>query len=73
MFPYTAAGPIIRYADIQEQLERRSVNISRFGAGTELFIKGLAKKVLLADNLSALYAGICSNTQMSVLTAWIGI
>ena len=44
MFPYTAAGPIIRYADIQEQLERRSVNISRFGAGTELFIKGLAKK-----------------------------
>ena len=73
MFPYTAAGPIIRYADIQEQLERRSVNISRFGAGAELFIKGLAKKVLLADNLSALYAGICSNTQMSVLTAWIGI
>lgn len=73
MFPYTSAGPIVRYADIEEQLNRRSVNITRFGIGAEFFIKGLAKKVLLADNLSALYSGICGNPSMSVLTAWIGI
>lgn len=73
MFPYTSAGPIVRYADIQEQLNRRSINITRFGMGAELFIKGLAKKVILADNLSALYAGICGTSRMSVLTAWIGI
>ena len=59
MFPYTSAGPIVRYADIEEQLNRRSVNITRFGIGAEFFIKGLAKKVLLADNLSALYSEIC--------------
>ena len=73
MFPSTSAGPIVRYADIEEQLNRRSVNITRFGIGAEFFIKGLAKKVLLADNLSALYSGICGNPSMSVLTAWIGI
>ena len=73
MFPYTSAGPIVRYADIPEQLNRRSINITRFGMGSELFIKGLAKKVILADNLSALYAGICGTSRMSVLTAWIGI
>lgn len=73
MFPYTSAGPIVRYTDIQEQLNRRSINITRFGMGAELFIKGLAKKVILADNLSALYAGICGTSRMSVLTAWIGI
>ena len=73
MCPYTSAGPIVRYTDIQEQLNRRSINITRFGMGAELFIKGLAKKVILADNLSALYAGICGTSRMSVLTAWIGI
>lgn len=73
MFPYTSAGPIVRYTDIQEQLNKRSINITRFGMGAELFIKGLAKKVILADNLSALYAGICGTSRMSVLTAWIGI
>ena len=73
MFPYTSAGPIVRYADIEEQLDKRTINISKFGIGAELFVKGLAKKVILADNLSALYAGICSHSQMSVFTAWIGI
>ena len=48
MFPYTSAGPIVRYTDIQKQLNRRSINITRFGMGAELFIKGLAKKVILA-------------------------
>lgn len=37
MFPYTSAGPIVRYADIEEQLNRRSVNITRFGIGAEFF------------------------------------
>lgn len=52
MFPYTSAGPIVRYTDIETQLKQRTINISKFGTGAELFVKGLAKKVLLADNLS---------------------
>lgn len=58
MFPYTSAGPIVRYTDIETQLKQRTINISKFGIGAELFVKGLAKKVLLADNLSVLYSSI---------------
>ena len=73
MFPYTSAGPIVRYTDIETQLKQRTINISRFGIGAELFVKGLAKKVLLADNLSVLYSSICGHPQMSVFTSWLGI
>lgn len=73
MFPHMAAGPIVRYADIEEQLTRRSINLTKFGIGAELFIKGLAKKILLADNLSVLFAGISDLQEMSVVTAWLGI
>jgi alginate O-acetyltransferase complex protein AlgI len=51
MFPQLIAGPIIRYHDIAKQLHQRVVTISGFAAGTERFIFGLAKKVLLADPL----------------------
>ena len=73
MFPYTSAGPIVRYTDIETQLKQRTINISKFGIGAELFVKGLAKKVLLADNLSVLYSSICGHPQMSVFTSWLGI
>lgn len=64
MFPYTSAGPIVRYTDIETQLKQRTINISKFGIGAELFVKGLAKKVLLADNLSVLYSSICGHPQI---------
>lgn len=73
MFPHMTAGPIVRYADIEEQLTKRPISIAKFGIGAELFIKGLAKKVLLADNLAALFAGIATAGDMSVLTAWVGV
>ena len=74
MFPHMAAGPIVRYADIENQLTKRSINILRLGQGADLFIKGLTKKILLADNLSVIYAGISAGSgEMSLLTAWIGI
>ena len=73
MFPYTSAGPIVRYTDIETQLKQRTINISKFGTGAERFVKGLAKKVLLADNLSVLYSSICGHPQMSVFTSWLGI
>lgn len=74
MFPHMAAGPIVRYTDIEEQLAHRSINISRLGIGAEYFIKGLAKKVILADNLSAVYAGVAqASGEMSFLGTWIGI
>ena len=74
MFPHMAAGPIVRYADIEKQLVRRPVSLAKFGIGAEYFIKGLAKKVLLADNLAAVYGEINAlGSSASMLTAWLGI
>ena len=73
MFPHMAAGPIVRYADIEKQLARRPVSIAKFGVGAEYLIKGLAKKVILADNLAVIFSAISSSGHNAVLTAWIGI
>jgi alginate O-acetyltransferase complex protein AlgI len=52
MFPQLIAGPIVKYGDIENQIDKRYVNPERFAAGVIRFVCGLAKKVLIAD-----YAG----------------
>lgn len=74
MFPQLIAGPIVRYLDIEEQLKNRVLSMRRFGQGTEYFIIGLAKKVILANSMGQIHTQITA-LQMgsfSVLTAWIG-
>lgn len=75
MFPQLIAGPIVRYVDIQEQLESRVISWHKAGVGAEYFIKGLAKKVLLANTAGAVYTSIqgLSGEYQTVLTSWIGI
>ena len=48
-FPQLIAGPIVQYADIEQQLDARTTSVEDFSAGIERFIAGLAKKVLLAN------------------------
>lgn len=74
LFPQLIAGPIVRYHDISKQLHARNVSWLNFNYGVERFIKGLAKKVLLANPLG-LMADIAFNTpetELSALGAWIG-
>ena len=48
-FPQLIAGPIVQYGDIADQLEERTITVPDFAEGMQRFIKGLAKKVLLAN------------------------
>lgn len=75
MFPQLVAGPIVKYGDVAEQLASRRVTLERFGEGAIAFIRGLAKKVLLANNVGALWTGVKSAPpeELSVLSAWLGI
>lgn len=75
MFPQLIAGPIVRYSDIEPALEQRSVGMVKFGAGAADFILGLAKKVLLANNLGKVFSTVqlLAPGEASVLTAWVGI
>ena len=48
-FPQLIAGPIVRYKDINEELENREESFDNFGQGVRRFIIGLSKKVLIAN------------------------
>jgi len=74
-FPQLIAGPIVRYHDIAEEIKERSIDLSLFVEGVIRFIRGLAKKVLIA-NSAALIADQAFNlsaNEISITTAWLGI
>ena len=75
MFPQLIAGPIVRYSDIESQLEQRNVSAAKFGEGAQRFIQGLGKKVLLANSMGALWdiTQAMDMTGISVFSAWLGI
>lgn len=74
MFPQLIAGPIVRYEDIEKQLSNRSISDKDFTEGVFIFIKGFAKKVILANCIGALHTEIIGLeiSNISALTAWIG-
>lgn len=75
MFPQLIAGPIVRYVDVAEQLDHRTLSRQSFYDGTRRFIVGLCKKVLLANNAGQVFETISQLpvSERSVLTAWLGI
>ncbi len=74
MFPQLIAGPIVKYADIEASLNNRKWRSEDFAHGVLIFIKGLGKKVILANTIGAIFESIRSggNSELSVVTAWIG-
>lgn len=60
-FPQLIAGPIVRYQTVEEEIRHRKESIDEIAAGMKRFIIGLAKKVLIANNVGAIaeaiYAG----------------
>lgn len=74
MFPQLIAGPIVQYADVDRQLHVRKESWGKFGEGSMFFIRGLAKKVLLANTIGMVYTEVAALApgKVSVLSAWIG-
>ena len=73
MFPQLIAGPIVRYADVQDQLAERSVTTEDFSEGIMRFVVGLGKKVLLANQMGAVWTDIYAlGCDVSALMAWTG-
>jgi len=75
MFPQLIAGPIVRYKTIDAQLRTRSETVEQFAEGVHRFMIGLSKKVLIANNVGALWDAIQSMTyaELPILTAWMGL
>lgn len=74
LFPQLVAGPIVRYNFIAQQLVSRKETSERFYRGIQLFIKGLAKKVILANTLALLANSIIDSNPdyLTSSAAWLG-
>ncbi|SET08113.1 MBOAT family O-acyltransferase [[Clostridium] polysaccharolyticum] len=74
LFPQLIAGPIVRYTQISKEVEKRGTSFDICAQGIQRFIIGLAKKVLLANQIGVLWAQIqtVQENEMSVALAWLG-
>ncbi len=74
LFPQLIAGPIVQYADVADQIDRRQETFDKIVYGVKRFIVGLAKKVLLANTLGAVADKIFDSpvTSFSPAIAWMG-
>ena len=74
LFPQLVAGPIVKYHDVADQIEHRTVDFEKVAYGVKRFIVGLAKKVLLANTLGAVADKIFTQPidQLDCMTTWLG-
>ncbi len=74
LFPMLIAGPIVKYHDVSEQINKRTVTFDKVSYGVKRFIIGLSKKMLIANTLGVVADKIFALPveQVDPLTAWIG-
>lgn len=76
MFPQLIAGPIVKYTDINIKLNtyKGRITLDEINEGIKLFIFGLGKKVLIANNVGALWTDIeTMGFAVGTPLAWLGI
>lgn len=73
-FPQLIAGPIVRYDEMEQALHQRRVTVNRFSDGITLFLIGLGKKVLIANEMGVLWEHLRPlATQDGIVAAYLGI
>jgi len=73
-FPQLVAGPIVRYGSIAAQIKSREHSFEKFSDGACRFGIGMAKKVLLANQLASFtdLTFALNGSELSVALAWMG-
>ncbi len=74
LFPQLIAGPIVKYHDIENQIDNRDINFEKVNLGAKRFIIGLSKKIIIANTLGAIADKIFAQPpdSFSPLIAWLG-
>ena len=75
MFPQLIAGPIVVYSQVSEELHGRKITMDKISDGITTFILGLSSKVLIANNVGALWNDLDSigYQNISMPLAWLGV
>jgi len=72
-FPQLIAGPIVRYADIELQIDNREVTVERFAQGLRRFIVGLTKKLIISNCVGLIVDTVyaCKPEELTLPLAWL--
>lgn len=73
-FPQLVAGPIVKYHDIEMQLQNRRLSAEGVSSGIRRFVFGLSKKLLIANTMAAAADSVFALDagELSVPLAWLG-
>lgn len=71
LFPQLIAGPIVRYKDINKELDNRQITFKDTSYGFSRFIIGLAKKIIIANSLGELVSILNSNVDPTIVSTWL--
>ncbi len=72
-FPDLVAGPIIRYAALEEQMRVREHTVEKFARGVVFFAFGMAKKILVANAMAHIADAAFAAGPLRVYDAWFGV
>ncbi|MEO5767690.1 MAG: MBOAT family O-acyltransferase [Polyangia bacterium] len=72
-FPDLVAGPIIRYAAIEEQMRVRQHTLDKFARGVAFFGLGMAKKILIANPMGHIADTAFAAGSLPFHDAWFGL
>ena len=75
LFPQLIAGPIVRYSTIAAEIDDRTTTVTDLSEGLSRFVLGLAKKVILADQLFRIVDNFLGGTpdKLTILGTWYGV
>jgi alginate O-acetyltransferase complex protein AlgI len=72
-FPDLVAGPIIRYAALEEQMRVRIHTFDKFARGVAFFSFGMAKKILIANPMGHIADTAFAAGPLHWYDAWFGV
>ena len=72
LFPQLIAGPIVQYKTVAYDLEHRRESVSEASEGLQRLVIGLGKKVLIANQMGAIWEEIAAMSDPTAATAWLG-
>jgi len=73
MFPQLVAGPIIRFAEVADQLAHRTYTLDKFARGVAMFSLGMAKKVMIANACGKVADTVFNAGSVCTGDAWWGL
>ena len=72
LFPQLIAGPIVRYNTVEAEINSRTSDFAGAARGIRRFVTGLAKEVLLANGMGAVFTSLTSGgTALPAVSAWV--